>query len=400
MGINTSLNYNEIETIFTILHELTHCLSSGNLLQIFNKAKIGVEAAWTGFNKIFHETVDDTFFYFYNNLNLYTEGVTEFLTQCTRKRCGLADNHLGAYFSGRKNLAQLYMLLGKDIIKAYFENDTKVFDQLFAYEKPVEKFLIDETGIDKDCFYKAADHVHNAAGYSNTDMVKHFNLANTNLALLNKKICNDLYRHRDNFRDGVEIKQSIINTFLLYSRNLFFGFKTDKKLIYDYWTTFANILDQTLQFAEIYFEKTKGIMMPLTQEEEILDIVKSAQKICRFCYFAKPISEYIHITKAHESKIQKIAKTLPNAGKNVDRVTRCIGADICCDISRDYFDPQEFMGESDVYDKSTMEQVEQLLQYDDEKEYDDDVEVDYDLMYPLTGNELSKEKKIFDTYIL
>ena len=367
------LNSNDSYYFAVVIHELTHCLSSSK--QTFkNLPKFKSGTASTGFMTYYSESIENqsSYFAYPTNCGVYTEAITEYLTLYT------ISNYYGsvvpsAYIQEQKILNQLKVILGPKVIKAYFDNDCDVFDDLFVVDKtnPVYKQK-------QELQHKVFNYLENIDFVFNTQYSKlehgdalyqndFLNINLQHLHLFQIKVFTDLFKNMEIFQNGMAVKKAILNAFTAYASNVFMGNSIPNgRFVYDFWNDYFDTVVDTINNAREMFESI-GLNIPSISDAEMLEYVFYAQCLC-FDNYAHlvPITKEINVVDMQDFKIHKY---LPKTFELKTDALKQLKNAIFSDLTKEYFDEKEVEGIT-CYDEvdAAMEELEKLAVCEDNKE--------------------------------
>ncbi len=369
MQIRT-LNASKQEYFATIVHELTHCLSSSR--QIYkNRPNYQSDAGSTGFLTYYETLSDDKYEQLEDltNSRVLTEAITEYLTLETMNEyygCVYAR----AYVQEQKILNQLKTVLGSEIIKAYFDNNSKVFENFFE--------LTDEDlancAADIAMSSKIGEYLQNVEYVMNTNYgaLKNgralysndfFNINLINLQIFQTKIVSDLLKNMDMFQNGMDVKKAILNSFTMYASNVFFGYTIpNERFLYDFWNMYADTVVNTIEGVKETFEQKVGVNIPSVSDPELLEYLFFAKCLCFKNYGQVfPLTGEIKVVEMQDFPVKKY---LPKDLNVKNKYMKQLRSVIFTDITIEYFDEQQYYG-STCYDdvNQALKELELLKQY-------------------------------------
>lgn len=345
------VNLSKHKYFSTIVHELTHCLSSTR--ETFkNKSNFESSAMSTGFLSYLIQNIDDqkNYFAYLTNNSVYTEAITEYLSLST------ISEYYGsvvptAYIQEQKILNQLRMIVGTKVIKAYFENDYKVFDSLFenACDQKLSKIEKDAQVRSNACKYlEGIDLIFNTkystlskgnALYQND----FFNINKQHLNMFQIKVVTDLLDNMDLFHNGMDVKKAILNSFTMYASNVFFGYTIpNARYFYDFWNVYFDTVVNTIESVKDVFAQCVGLNIPSTNDPEMLEYVFYAQCLSFKNYGnIVPLTREINVVEMQDISLQKyLPKDLYVKNKYMKQLKDVIFSD----LTKEYFDEQQYYG--------------------------------------------------------
>lgn len=348
------INGNNSNYFAVVVHELTHCLSSSRE-KFKNRPNHSSGIVNTGFLSFLHDTVGDQseFFDCISNSRVLTEATTEFLTLSTLSQYygSVVPN---AYIQEQKILNQLKSILGSQIVKAYFENDAKIFEKLFdPFGQNSSQNVQNSTMAGNISEYlKSIDFVMTTnywdfekgnALYAND----FFNINLQNLKLFQAKVVKELLDNAESFGNGMDVKNSILNSFKMYASNVFMGSAIpNARFFYDFWNIYFDTVVNTIESVKGVFE-CQGVVIPSTNDPEMLDMIFDAQCLCFKNYFN--VSNIAGEIKVADMQDFPIHKYLPSDLNVQNKYMKQLKEVIFSDLTEEYFDEQQYFG-STCYD--------------------------------------------------
>lgn len=339
----------------TILHELTHCLSSSRQ-NVVTKGKnlddfLGKRYMIAGTSYSNYVQTEDGVYYECGKCSVLTEAITEYLTNFTMaKYYGVTVPK--AYFNEQKVLNQARLIFGNDIIKSYFEGDTTIFE---PYLKPFEGELANIITITPPCsglnnYFYLLDRIFD----NKSNVILQNNMMDINsahLMMFQNKIIKDLFDNADAFSDGQSVKQAVLNAYTMYGSSVFMGFvnNVDGRLFYDFWNLFCDCIECTLDMANVIFTTKKNMTVPKITDRQLLNYLQYAQNLSFKNY--RNVFPHFYELNVHDLQNVDVKKYLLKDLDVQSKWMKDLKNVLFADLTEVYFDENQYYG-TNIYEEA------------------------------------------------
>lgn len=239
---------------------------------------------------------------------LLNEGVTELLTsEIFRKYFGANLDYV--YHFPCKFTSMLYSACGDKLIRAYFDGDLEFIAQLFEKtgSEKLNKFLLDMP-LNIDQYSLVLEQVFDA--YDKNIVSGNYEDAlwsafTCNFTIYANSLIKDFYKNKKYFLDGKEVKQAMINGFILFSKNIFPWSAISQDFYADLWASLGEVIDKTYCNLNELFSN-QNIQLPDFNDKEYLETIKKAQEITKASFFNPPTFENFDVIQLRKLNINKV----------------------------------------------------------------------------------------------